>query len=287
MKLSARTLEKLVEIITGNSKESPYRSGPQLIQFFHDFGERDVYGQGFPARHAYTLEKLNKHNGADSMRAIVMSAMDFFGVDGFDPEAVASVLNRLLQRDGFRLVLEYRRGWMEGDKHVRADPYFEVRALGPPAAVPENLTALTHDAIQEQIRKINAKVDSGDFAGAIANTYTLVETFLKQVLLDLGVQHKEEEGDIRELYRLIRDALNLNPKGEALENHLKAILEGLQKIVGGLYEVANKGSDRHARRYHPARHHAKLAVNAAFSLCEFILDTKAYQESRTGERQAS
>lgn len=287
MRLSARTLEKLVEIITGNSKESPYRSGPQLIQFFHNFGERDLYGQGFPSRHAYTLEKLNKHNGADTMRGIVTSAMDFFGVESFDPEAVGSALNRLLQRDGYRLVQEYRRGWMEGSEHVRVDPYFEVRALGPTTAVPEKLTALTHEAIHEQIRKVNTKIESGDFAGAIANAYTLVETFLKQVLADLNVQHKDEEGDIRELYKLARDALNLNAKSESIEHHLKAILDGLQKIVAGLYEVANKGSDRHARRYNPARHHAKLAVNAAFALCEFILDTRAYQNSRTGERQAS
>ena len=44
MKLSAKTIEKLVGIITGDSKVSPYRSGPQLIAFFRDFGERDLYG---------------------------------------------------------------------------------------------------------------------------------------------------------------------------------------------------------------------------------------------------
>jgi len=30
--------------------------------------------------------------------------------------------------------------------------------------------------------------------------------------------------------------------------------------------------DRHARPYKPSQHHAKLAVNAASNLCEFLLD---------------
>ncbi len=159
--------------------------------------------------------------------------------------------------------------------------------MTPAAVVPEQLVALSHESIQEQLRKANQKVESGDYAGAITNAYTLMETFLKQVLSDGGVSFNTDEGDVRELYRQVRDALNLNPKSDSLENHLKLILDGLQKIVAGLYEVTNKGSDRHARRYNPARHHAKLAVNATFALCEFILDTKAYQEARAGTRQAS
>ena len=57
MRISAKTIERLIEIITGNTKKSPYRSGPQLIEFFRDFGERDLYGQGFPARAYYVQER--------------------------------------------------------------------------------------------------------------------------------------------------------------------------------------------------------------------------------------
>jgi hypothetical protein len=53
-----------------------------------------------------------------------------------------------------------------------------------------------------------------------------------------------------------------------------------------LFEVANKASDRHARRYSPAPHHAKLAVNVAFTLCEFLLESHEYQKKRE-ERRAS
>lgn len=65
------------------------------------------------------------------------------------------------------------------------------------------------------------------------------------------------------------------------------ILQGLKSQVSGLYELANKASDRHARRYNPARHHAKLAVNAAFTLCEFLLDSLTYQQERITRKAVS
>ena len=74
--------------------------------------------------------------------------------------------------------------------------------------------------------------------------------------------------------------ITLNPKNETLESHLKQILEGLKNIIHGLFPLANKVSDRHHRKFNPHRHHAKLAVNTTFSLCEFLLDTYQYQEQR-------
>ena len=70
MRISAKTIERLTELITGNSEKSPYRTGPQLIEFFRDFGERDLYGQGFPSRAQYVQEKLRKFNGTETMEQI-------------------------------------------------------------------------------------------------------------------------------------------------------------------------------------------------------------------------
>lgn len=41
MRLTAKSLEQLTRIITGDSQKSPYRTGPQLVGFFNDFGEGD------------------------------------------------------------------------------------------------------------------------------------------------------------------------------------------------------------------------------------------------------
>ncbi|KZB66530.1 abortive infection family protein [Thalassospira sp. MCCC 1A02491] len=281
MKLTAKPLERLTGIITGDNNVSPYRSGPQLVDFFHDFGERDLYGQGFPSRASYTLEKLKKFNGTETMKSIVCSAFDFWDETDFNVEDVAYQFNKTLARDRYRLVLEYGKGWVHGDEYIKGAPYFEVRSLDENIISTDSLLAASHEAILEQVKKANTKIETGDFAGAIASAYTLVEQLLKHLLVETGTPFKENEGDIRVLYKALREPLRLDPGSDGIELPLKPILDGFQKLVAGLYEVANKASDRHARRYNPAGHHAKLSVNAAFALSEFLLESHQYQQART------
>ena len=213
MRISAKTIQRLTDIITGNTEQSPYRSDPELIEFFRDFGERDLYGQGFPSRAYYVQEKLRKFNGTETLEQIVSVAFDFFGDDGFNPEEQAEAFNRLLVRDGYRFVIEYRSGWMRGDRYVEVDPYFAVQPVLPAAIIPEGLVAISHHAVNEQISKANARIASGDFAGAIASSYTLVEHLLKLILREADAEFNENEGDIRALYKLAREPLNLHPAG--------------------------------------------------------------------------
>lgn len=184
-----------------------------------------------------------------------------------NPEAVDSTIEALLRRmarDGFRYV---------GGR-------FSTDALNAAVVHTPALVQLTEESIQEHVGKARQKIASGDAAGAIANAYTLVEEFLKQLLRKTGTTFNENEGDIRALYKLLAAPLNLSPSGESLEAYLKAILGGLQSQISGLFEIANKASDRHARRYNPAPHHARLAVNVAFTLCEFLLESRQYQQNR-------
>ncbi|MBR2688772.1 MAG: abortive infection family protein [Aquamicrobium sp.] len=190
-----------------------------------------------------------------------------------NPESVDETINALLrrmERDGFR----YESGRFVSD--VPNGAVVHVPAL----------VQLSEASIQEHIEKARQKTANGDPSGAIANAYTLVEEFLKQLLRRTGTNFPENEGDIRALYKLLAEPLHLAPKNDSLESYLKAILEGLQRQIGGLFELANKASDRHARKYNPASHHARLAVNVAFTLCEFLLESYEYQQKRE-ERQAS
>lgn len=176
-------------------------------------------------------------------------------------EALEKLIARM-QRDGFRY---------EGGRFISST--LAAHTLETPS-----LIDLTAQSIAEHIEKARSKIADRDCAGAITNAYTLVEEFLKEILRQTKTQFKESEGDIRSLYASVSETLNLNPKGENLEAHLRTILQGLKSVIAGLYEVANKASDRHARRYNPAEHHAKLAVNSALAVCEFVLDSYTYQQ---------
>jgi len=185
-----------------------------------------------------------------------------------DHVATINGLLRRMERDGFR----YEGGRFASD------------ALNVVTAEAPSLVQLTEASIQEHLEKARQKIGNADPAGAIANAYTLVEEFLKQLLRKTGTTFNENERDIRALYKLLAEPLHLAPKGDSLEGYLKAILEGLQRQIGGLFELANKASDRHARKYNPAPHHARLAVNVAFTLCEFLLESYEYQQKREERR---
>ena len=288
MKLSNKTLRAAADIITGNpllaggNPVAPYRTLGDITGFFRDFGERDIHpASGAPSRFSYTLEKLEKFNNSPLVGKVVCVALQFWERSPeYKPENAAAYLNKFLIQDGYKLEVEHGMSRMNGDSVEYFNPYFELRSLRANVIETASLISLSHESINEHISKARRKIEAGDAAGAIVNAYTLVEEFLKELLRKTDTEFKESEGDIRTLYKAIAKQLGLEPKGEALESYLKTILEGLQRQIGGLYEVANKASDRHARKYTPAKHHAKLAVNASFTLCEFLLESYEYQMAR-------
>ena len=177
---------------------------------------------------------------------------------------------------------------MERDSFEFENGRFTSSKLSRIAVSTPLLIALTEESISEHIAKANQKIEAGDAAGAIASAYTLVESFLKEIYKTVAVTpFKDTEGDIRVLYGAVAELLNLSPKDQSLETYLKSILQGSVSQIGGLYELANKASDRHARKYNPAPHHAKLAVNVAFTLCEFVLSSYHYQKHKESKKDTA
>lgn len=111
MKINQDTIQAFQKVITGDSLEtgdsiSPYRSGPDLIAFFNQFGEDDKYGQGFPSRWYFTEEKLKKFNNTDKLEEVLEGAVDprhFLGSEYEVSEAV-EFLNKFLTYDDLKIV---------------------------------------------------------------------------------------------------------------------------------------------------------------------------------------
>jgi hypothetical protein len=266
MRLSATTIGALAEILLNE----PYRSGPALIEFFANFGERDLYGAGFPARITYATDKLTELNGTEKLEAALRSAFDLIP-DLNDAEGLAFKFNRQLAKDGYALTIAESPGFMDGSKYVPGPPYFKVLRRDEVVNSPEKLIALNSDAIAEQISKARDRISRRDYAGSISACYTLVEELLKLLLRRHSELRSPDEGDIRQLYKVLKKEIGLDASGD-MDPTLNPILDGLQKLVAGLYGLSNHAGDRHARKYNPAQRHAKLAVNATFALSEFLLE---------------
>lgn len=105
------------------------------------------------------------------------------------------------------------------------------------------------------------------------------------LLLAIGAELSIEsppafDGDMGRLFNRVRGLLNLDTSRKDISDSLKQVLTGLTSIVQGLSAMRNKMSDSHGTTYKPARHQAKLAVNCAMTLADFMFESKAYQEEK-------
>jgi len=282
MKISERSIKRLGEIITGDKPVSPYRSGPQLVSFFNEFGTNHTYGQGFPSRWMFAESCIRDFNDTPTLKKIIVSALDprdFIGTMVFDAKTqerkptnlqeALTYLNEFLAFDGYEIV-PHGKGYDVVDK-TRGEIVVDVK-LEP--------SHLSHAFIVEQIEKCRTKMSQRDYDGAITNARSLVEAVLAAIEKEFDSNTPDYDGDLPKLYKRVQKHLNLSPENPKISNSLKQTLTGFISIIGGLSGLSNKMGDRHVREYKPAAHHAALIVNAAMTFSNFIFDTYAYQKAQ-------
>lgn len=279
IKLKERTLSALEKVLTGDKLPqkdhalAPYQSGPKLVQFFREFGSDDVYGSGFPSRPAYTLEKLQSYNGTIHMQNIVETALApvHFFHSGFEVDNAISYVNQYLALDGFQVAIVASRAQLQLTDGIAVKATSKLPSADP----------LSQAFMLEQCEKCDRKLAEADYDGAITNARSYLEAILYELELQLSSERTEYDGDLQKLYKRVQKLLNLDPEKGAVSESLKMVLRGLSSIVAGLAPLRNKMGDAHVRTHKPERHHAKLAVNAARTLTDFLIDSFDYQR-RTG-----
>lgn len=274
MKLSERTISAIGKIVTGDEGLSRYRSGPQLVRFFNDFGANDVYSQGFPSRWQYAEDKLRSLNGTEAIGAALCQVLDpreFMDSEHNEEEATEYV-NARLKYDGYEVVLD------NGLAKIRDLSGVSVTCEHPFQG-PEKEG---HLFIDEQIRKAETKIKEGDYDGAITNARSLLEAVLTELEAILDENPPQYDGDLPRLYKRVQNLLNLEPSRPDIEGPLKQVLSGLVSIVGGIAGLSNRMGDRHVRSYKPAKHHAVLVVNTAKTMANFLFETHRYQKGKGG-----
>lgn len=269
MKISDSYIDKLSKIIAGDAGYTPYLSGPSLVALFNRrCGFKDSYDRGFPTRYVYVINKLEEINGTPNLKKVLEEIVNpgLYIDTNFDVKTAVEKINEILSFDGFELRIS-------GKKYKIYSLEDEIK--------PETLLELKDDFLTEQIRKCDDKIKSGDFDGAITNARTMVETIIKYILSKNNKEY-EYKGDIVDGYKEIKGLLKLNPSEPKYPDYIKKMLSGLISIVDGLAETRNKMSDSHARRQKPEKHHAKLAVNSAKTLSEFLIDSFKKQFGENG-----
>lgn len=116
------------------------------------------------------------------------------------------------------------------------------------------------------------EIKNGHYDSAVSQSRTLLEEVFCYVI-EMKGEMPSEKGDIGKLYGQVKQLYNMHSDGDT-DKRIKELLSGLEKILKAITEMRNKASDAHgvgAKRIKLEERYARLCVNSAITMAEFIL----------------
>ena len=144
-----------------------------------------------------------------------------------------------------------------------------------------SIRSIDRSYIRDITTRAIADVGNSDYDSAITKCRTLLEETFCYVI-ELKKETPTTNGRIGGLYTQVKQLYNMHQSKDA-DNRINSLLSGLEKIVSAIAEMRNNSSDAHGvgqRRYTIEDHHARLFVNSAATMADFILAVAERQISK-------
>lgn len=254
----------------------PYLSGPTLCDISNKFGLPVTYGWngGAQSRWAY-LDDLLAHciqnKRETDLLAFLFSKGQFVDkLRGQTPEVIeyayAQIVNAVIGQINGAL-------YFGGNELVQVGKVFVIRKLGSTVSVAApSVKTIDRSYITDLSDRAMKDVIDGNYDSAITKSRTLLEEVFCYVIEKKG-EEPSESGDIGKLYNQVKQLYNMH-QSKDIDKRINGLLSGLEKILSAIAEMRNKGSDSHgvgAKRINIADHHARLFVNSAMTMADFVL----------------
>lgn len=254
----------------------PYLSGPTLCEISNKFGLPVTYGWngGAQSRWAY-LDDLLAHciqNKRESdLLAFLFSKGQFVDkLRGQTPEVIeyayAQIVNAVIDQINGAL-------YFGGNELVQLGKEFVIRKFGSTISVAApSVKTIDRSYITDLSDRALKDVIDGNYDSAVTKARTLLEEVFCYVIEKKG-EAPSESGDIGKLYNQVKQLYNMH-QSKDMDKRINGLLSGLEKILSAIAEMRNKGSDSHgvgAKRINIADHHARLFVNSAMTMADFVL----------------
>lgn len=258
--------------IDGRDLSMPRQSGPMLVGILNHFGDPIEYGSW--SRWQYVEELLEfciKNDRVSDLFSYFFSLEQFRDdLRGLSPEEVYAhheeVVRGAIELINGELFFGGHELRVSGGKYI-------VTEIGvtPKIEVP-SIKAIDRQYVKDIAERAQQDIERGELDSAITKARTLVEEVFIYVIERKG-ERPSESGDINKLYKHVKSLYNMH--GDAsMDRRVNTLLSGLEKIVSAVSDMRNKNSDAHgvgANRLNIADYHARLAVNAATNVADFIL----------------
>lgn len=254
----------------------PYLSGPTLCDISNKFGLPVTYGWngGAQSRWVYLDDLLAyciQNKRESDLLAYLFSKGQFVDkLRGQTPEVIEYAYSQIVNA-----VINQINGtlYFGGNELVQIGKVFVIRKLGSTVSVSvPSVKTINRSYITDLSDRAMKDVMDGNCDSAITKSRTLLEEVFCYVIEKKG-NEPSESGDIGKLYNQVKQLYNMH-QSKDIDKRINGLLSGLEKILSAIAEMRNKGSDSHgvgAKRINIADHHARLFVNSAMTMADFIL----------------
>ena len=147
----------------------------------------------------------------------------------------------------------------------------KYKVIAPTLQMPA-LKRVTNEYLREFFGRAYLDIEQGQYDSALTKAKTLLEETFCEVLQRNG-KTKKKTDDIYTLYSEVKSLYGMHPHKE-YDKRINETLNGVEKILKGISEMRNLASDAHGMgvtRFRIEAHHARLFVNAAAMMAEFVL----------------
>ncbi len=258
----------------------PYLSGPTLCEISSTFGLAVTYGWngGAQSRWAYLDDLMQyciENNRMSDLIAFLFSKGQFGEkLQGHTPPVIDAAHKKIV-----KTVMQQINGilYFSGNELVVQGKQFLICLIGSTVTVEAPaVTKINRDYIKNLSERAMKDVDESNFDSAITKSRTLLEEVFCYVIERKGVE-PSDSGDIGKLYNQVKSLYNMHQHKET-DKRINMLLSGLEKIVSSIAQMRNGGSDSHglgAKRINISEYHARLFVNSAVTMADFILSVGA------------
>ena len=254
----------------------PYLSGPTICEISSFFGLPMTYSTsgGALSRWQYFDKIMGfciEQNRMSDFLAYIFSKDKFVeSLKSLLPEDIEEAYHTIVQK-----ILEQINSilYFGGNELCVVGKSYQIGKIGKVVTVAAPTVKVIDRAyIKDLAERANKDIDDRNFDSAITKARTILEETFCYVIEKKG-KVPSDSGDIGKLYSQVKALYNMHAHKD-LDRRINILLSGLEKIISAIAEMRNKESDSHgvgSKRIGIADYHARLFVNSAIAMADFIL----------------
>lgn len=286
------TQRKIVDILMGDAvvleKEDkqfrlPYLSGPKLCELSTKFGlERTYTWGGGVSRWVYLTDLIEYLDRYDSVGDLIKYLFDFANFNDVLSEIHDSKTVKAYYSEIIASAISMINGQLlYSHKELRSiNSQFVIADIGESVIIPtEKVSSITVEYIRGLVGRVEEDLYNKHYDSVVTKSRTLVEEVIIYILEQRGIP-VPTSGNLIELYRECKVALGM-VQNKSWDKRILEMLSGLEKIVNAVSGMRNTNSDAHgagSARIDIKEREARLIVNSAITMCEYILDVYESQK---------